>query len=134
MAASRAACSADSRGFGAEHAIPPLDDVQVQLEDATLVEDRLQHQRDDRLLALAKPRSRSGQEQVLRQLLGDRRPAGDDPPALLVLLDRKLDAIPVEPLVLDELRVLGGDHRPLEGDGYALVRHELIAVSLKRAM
>ena len=58
--------------------------------------------------------ARAGQEQVLRELLRDRRAAGDDAAALLVLLERELDAVPVEAFVLDEFRILGGDHRALQ--------------------
>ena len=47
-------------------------------------------------------------------------------PRLLVLLHRELDAVPVEAFVLDELRILGGDHRALQRVGDALVRNELI--------
>ena len=42
-------------------------------------------------------------------------------PLRAVLVHRLLDAVPVEAFVLDELRVLGGDHRALEVDRDALV-------------
>jgi hypothetical protein len=64
----------------------------------------------------------AGEEQVLGQLLGDGRAAGDDLALLLVLFQRLLDALPVEALVLGELGVLGGNHRALEVDRYALRR------------
>src|SRR5262245_19906975 len=88
------------RGLGPEHAAAPLDHVQIELEDALLVEDRLEHQRDHRLLALAQVAARRGQEEILRELLRDRRAAGDDASPALVLLQRALDAVPVEALVI----------------------------------
>src|SRR5512146_2882530 len=63
------------RGLGAEHAFAPLDVVEVDLEDALLGQQRLEHHRDDQLLALAREVALAGEEQVLRQLLGDRRAA-----------------------------------------------------------
>src|SRR5215831_5117847 len=41
------------RRFAPEDAVTPLDHVEIDLENAPLVEDRLEHQRDQRLLALA---------------------------------------------------------------------------------
>ena len=67
------------------------------------------------------------QEQVLGELLGDRRAAGDDAPLLLVLLQRALDAVPVEALVVDELGVLGGDDRALQRRRDAPVVDPLVA-------
>ena len=55
-----------------------------------------------------------GQEQVLRELLRDRRAAADDPALLPVLLQRVADAFPVEAAMLGKLRVLGRDHRALQ--------------------
>jgi hypothetical protein len=46
-------------------------------------------------------------------LLADRRAAGDRLSALPVLVERDLDAVPVEPLVFDELRILGGNQRAM---------------------
>ena len=50
-------------------------------------------------------------------------------PFLLVLLDRVLDAVPVEAFVLDELRVLGGDHRALQLRRDPLVGHPPVAAA-----
>ena len=60
---------AAGRGFTAKNTISPFDDVQVQLEDASLVEDRFEHERDQRFLGLAPIAALARQEQVLRQLL-----------------------------------------------------------------
>ena len=88
---------------------------------------RLQHHRDHGLLRLAPVAARRRQEQVLRELLGDRRSAGDHAPLPLILFHRELDAVPVEAFVVDELRILGGDQRALQVDRDALVRDVAIA-------
>ena len=134
IAASLAACSASSwaadraeivarSGFAAEHAVAPLDDVQIDLENATFVQDRFEQHRDQRFLALAPVAALARQEQVLRELLRNRRSAGDDATLAQVLVHRVLDAFPVESFVLDESCVFRGDHRALEMDRNALIRH-----------
>ena len=143
IAASRAACSAEScaagdaevalrRGLGAEDAVAPLDHVEVELEDALLRQHRLQQHGDHRLLRLAHVALLGRQEQVLRELLRDRRAARHDAALFLVLLERFLDAVPVEPRVLDEFRVLGGDHRALELRRDPRVGHPRVAQGRRR--
>src|SRR5436190_341073 len=94
------------RGFGAENPIAPFDDVEIELEDAALVEHRLEHQGDQRFFRLAPIASLRRKKQILRELLRDRRAAGDHTAATHVLVDRLLDSVPVEAFVLYELRVL----------------------------
>src|SRR5512132_1699281 len=65
-------------GFGAEHAAAPFDDIEVQLENALLIEDGFEQDGDDGLCGLAPIASRRRQEQVLGKLLRDRRTTGDD--------------------------------------------------------
>src|SRR6266568_7312122 len=66
------------RSLAAEHTVAPLDDVEVELEDAPLVEDRLEHYGDQRFLGLAPVTPLRRKEEVFRQLLADRRAPGDD--------------------------------------------------------
>ena len=85
------------RRFGAEHAVAPFDHVQVELEDAALVHDDLDHDGDRRFLRLAPPRALAREKQVLRELLRDRRAAGDDFAFAQVLLVRLADASQSKP-------------------------------------
>src|SRR6185436_7944963 len=63
------------RGPQATQVRPPLDDVQVDLEDSILAERRLEQKRDRQFLQLAADFLVTRQEQVLGQLLGDGRRA-----------------------------------------------------------
>src|SRR5512145_1519747 len=56
-------------GLGPEHPLAPLGVIEIELEDAALGHRVLDHPGDRRLLRLAQPGARSGQEQVLRELL-----------------------------------------------------------------
>ena len=80
----------------------------------SLLSTDLEHHRDHRLLALAHVAPLAREEQVLRELLGDGRAAGDHRALALVLLERALDPLQIEALVIGELRVLGDDHRALQ--------------------
>src|SRR5262249_36163087 len=100
--------------LGAEHVLSPLDDVEIELEDAALAHARFEHRRENRLLPLAKQAALPREKEVLRELLRDGRAPGDDLAAPLVLLQRALDAFPVETVVLDELGVLGDYDGPLQ--------------------
>src|SRR3989449_11276419 len=62
-------------GPKAEETRAPLNDVQVDLEDAVLAEGRLQQQRERQLLELPPEALLGRQEQVLGELLRDRRSA-----------------------------------------------------------
>src|SRR5258707_2780332 len=93
------------RRFGSEHVFAPLGDVEIDLENAVLVHRRLEHCGEYRFLALAQRAALTRKKQVLRELLGERRPPGDDSSAPQVSVHRPLDAFPVEALVIDELRV-----------------------------
>mmetsp|Transcript_6765 Transcript_6765/g.28422 ORF Transcript_6765/g.28422 Transcript_6765/m.28422 type:complete len:347 (-) Transcript_6765:4243-5283(-) len=125
------------RGLGAEQAFAPLDAVQIDLQDAALVQQPLEHQRDDKLLALAQQRALAGQEQVLGQLLADGgaadhlghalAPRLDPGLGLLVLLPGALEGVPVDAAVLGEAIVLAGDHGALERAGELGVIHPLLA-------
>src|SRR5205823_14269632 len=55
---------APRRGLASEHAVAPLDDVEIELEDAAFVENRLEHDGKNRLLALAPVASLAGEEEI----------------------------------------------------------------------
>src|ERR1700704_5189978 len=55
--------------FGAEDVFAPFHDVQIDLENAALVHDGLEHRGKNRLLALAQQTALSRKEQVLCELL-----------------------------------------------------------------
>ena len=93
-----------------------VDAVEIEFEDLILRIPALEPQRQDRLLDLARQRALLGQEQVLRQLLGQRRAALDAAPADHVAHEGARDAegidadMVVEPPVLDRhesLRQIG---------------------------
>ena len=92
----------DAIGAGAE-----IDPVQVELEDLVLGVVALQPERQDRLLDLARGGALLGQEQVLGELLGQRRAAlRDAAPRVRLLHDRAGDADRVDAEMLVEAPVL----------------------------
>src|SRR5262249_34211235 len=101
-------------GLGAEHAYAPFDRIQIDLEDALLVEPELEHPRDHELLTLAQVVLLRGQEQILGQLLRDGRTATHDMAALLVALPGVEHRIEFVARMVDEIGILAGDHRALE--------------------
>jgi hypothetical protein len=109
------------RRLGAEDAVTPLDHVEVDLEDAALGHDVLDHHRDQRLLSLAQGRALSRQEEVLGQLLRNGRTARHDPAFLPVFLARLLDGLPVEAFVVGKLGVFRHHHRALQARRDAIV-------------
>ena len=111
------------RGLAAEHAIAPFDDVEVELEDAPLVEDRLEHHGNQCFLGLAPITSFRRKEEVLGELLADRRAPSHDAALAVVPVECELYPFPVEAFMVDEPGVLGGDHRALELHRDALVRN-----------
>ncbi len=88
-----------------------IDLVEIELEDLVLGIGPLDLQREQRLLDLAGERHLVGQQEVLGDLLGDGRGALRPPARTVVLqVDRAgaRDALEVEPVVLVEILVLGG--------------------------
>ncbi len=89
---------------------PGLGNVEIDLHDPPLAPDVLDQQREPGLEPFAEIAAALPQEHVLGGLLADRRAAADAP-AFGVALDRLLDRLTVETVVLAELAVLAGDHR-----------------------
>src|SRR6185312_4030134 len=72
------------------------------------------------------------EEEVLRELLGDRGPARDDAALLRVLLARLLDRLPIEALMIDEARVFRHHDRALEARRDAAIGHPGMAELRRR--
>ena len=102
----------DAIGAGAQ-----VDPVQVDGQDLVLGEPMLQPQGQQKLLNFAFYRPFRGQKQVLRHLLGDRRPSLNDAPGLEVGLHGPRQADDVEAEVAKEAPVLGRQHGLDQGPG-----------------
>jgi hypothetical protein len=113
--------------FGAEHAVAPLDHIQIDLEYALLGHQRFEHRGNHRFLRLSPPRALARKKQVLRQLLRDGGAPRDDVTLAPVALPRLLDTIPVEAVVLQEFCVFGGYQRAFQMWRDFLIRHPLVA-------
>ena len=82
------------RGVDAIGAAAEIDAVEIELEDLVLAELALQRERQDRLLDLAAEAAVVGQEDVARELLGDRRGRADAV-AVLTTADAIARPIPI---------------------------------------
>ncbi len=112
------------------HAIGPgaqIHPVQIDGEDLVLAQPMLQPEGEQQFLHLALERTLRCQEQVLRHLLGNGAAALHDPSGPQVDVGRPRQADDVEPEMIVEAAVLGGDHclrhgrRQLaQGDGGAV--------------
>ena len=124
--ASSAACCRDERRrrhaevgarrrVRAPDAVAPLDDVEIDLEDARLRQRRLEPPRDDQLAQLAQRIARGREIQVLGELLRDacsRRAARRRVSSACCI--GHADLLDVDPLVLPERAVFGDQHGALQ--------------------
>src|SRR5437016_6001101 len=90
------------RRFRAVHAVAPLDHVEVQLEDTRLFQLRLEPASDDELAEFTQWVPRRRKIQILRELLSDCAAASQQPPARPVGLQRFLQLLEVDALMLPE--------------------------------
>ena len=88
----------------------PFGRVEVQLENALFLQRALQPPRQVRLERFAHDQLLAPEKQIARELHGDRAAAALVLSFLDVGLERILHLVPVEPLVLEELRVLRANH------------------------
>ena len=93
---------------------PELDDVQVPSQDDLLGQHRLEPPGQDRLRQLARDRAVVAEEGVLHELLRDRRAAAGEPLLAQIDLEAAADLRQIEPGVIPEPRVLGGDEGPAD--------------------
>ena len=110
----------------------PLHHVEVDLENAPFAEDEFgdRYQRD--LCAFAEDRAARSEEQVFDELLRNGRSSASAI-ALQILLGRDLDFMPIEAMVLVEVRVLCGDDSVLEIGRDLVEGNELVAFAIRRA-
>lgn len=115
-----------SSGFCAVHSISPLDDVQIDLENAALGQQAFHHHGDERLLGLAPIGALPGEEEVLGQLLADGRAAAQPVGLGEVALVGVFDRLPIETVVVEEPLVFGSDHGAFEVDGNVSIRDPIV--------
>ncbi len=99
------------RAVDAEGAAAHIGAVEIEFQNFVLGEPRLQPDREERLVDLALDGALVAQEQVLRQLLGDRRAALTDTAGLRVGQQRAKGAGDVDAEMVVEAAVLGGERR-----------------------
>ena len=102
------------RRFGAVDAVAPLDHIQIQLENARLLQLGLEPPRDDELAQLAQRVLRRRQIEVLGELLRDGAAAAKKASARPVGLERLLQLLEIHALVLPERIVFGDEHGALQ--------------------
>ncbi len=111
------------RRLDAERAAAHIGAVEIELQDLVLGEIGFQPQRQEGFLDLALDRALVRQEQVLGELLRERRAALHDGVGAEVLDKRADGAEHVDAEMLEEATVLGGEHRLDQMVGHLLERH-----------
>src|SRR3569623_620838 len=84
-----------SRGCGADHAVAPLDDVEINLEDAPLVHHLFLQRSNVGLFRLAQDIAVAGEKEIFGELLADGRAARDAAAAPPILFESDLHAVPI---------------------------------------
>ena len=115
----------------AERAVPEVDLVQIELENAILRIPTLEQHRQYGLLELALEALVGRQEEHLRQLLGDGAASFNDAMVPEVLVNGASDPRGIDPVVGVVARVLGGDNRVLELFRDLLERDDDAALDVK---
>ena len=100
-------------GLCAVDAGTPLDEVEIELEDALLAEDKLGDGDERGLRTFAEDGAAGAEEEIFDKLLGERGGAADAL-AFHVALGGELHLVPVEAVVLVEAPVFSGDDGVLE--------------------
>ena len=114
------------RRSDAERAATHVGAVQIELEDLALRQVGLEPERQIRLLDLALQRPLIRQEQVLRELLGDRGAALHNAAGPGVLLHGADGAEDIDAEMLEEAPVLRGDHRLHQIVGQVFNLHRVV--------
>jgi len=111
----------------------PFDHVKVYLENALFAEDEFGHRYECDLCALAEDRAARSEEQVFYELL---RNGGSSASAIAfqVVFGSDLDLVPIESMVLVEVRVLCGDYSVLEIGRDLAERNEFVAFAIRRVV
>ncbi len=116
------------RAIDTEGAAAHIGAIKVELEDFVLGQPRLQPDREKRLVHLALDGALIVQEQILRQLLGNRRAALPDTAGLCVGYQRARGAGDVDAEMIVEAAVLGGERRLDQVVGKILKRNRIIVL------
>ncbi len=114
------------RGVDAVGAAAEIGAVEIKLEDFFFRQPRLQPHGEERLLHLALERALVVEEEVLRELLGDRRAALHHAAGARVGAERAEGAGEVDAEMLVEAAILGGEHRLDQMIGKFLQRHRVV--------
>jgi len=116
-----------TRRVGAINPWPPLDHVQVQLENATFSEDQFgdRHQREFR--SFAQNRAAGPEKQILHELLRERGSTANAI-AFDVFFRGDLDLVPIEPVMLVKACILGGDDGVLQVGRDLAERNEFVTL------
>jgi hypothetical protein len=122
-----------SGGVCAVNSGSPLDDVEVELEDALLAEDEFGNGDEGELGAFAENGTAGPEEEILDELLRDRRGTAGSR-TLEVVYCGDLDLVPVEAVVLVETRVFSGDDGVLELGRYLGEGNEAVALMVGSAV
>src|SRR5437867_9086609 len=111
------------RCLDAPDTVTPFDDVQIELQNASLRESRLEAPRNDQLLELTDGIARWGQVEVLRKLLRDRAGAADRLSPFEVDLERGANLFDINAVMLPEAAVFRDEHGAFDMGRHARVRY-----------
>src|ERR1017187_2131110 len=109
----------------------PLDHVEVYLQNVLFAEDEFGHRYQCDLCALAEDRAARSEEEVFYELL---RNGGSSASAIAfqIVFGSDLDLVPIESMVLVEVRVLCGDCSVLEIGRDLAERNKFVAFAIRR--
>src|SRR5215469_2196905 len=109
----------------------PFHYVEVDFQNAPFAEDEFGDRHEGHLCALAEEGTVRSEEQVFDELLCNGG-SSTNAIALQILLGSNLDFVPIESMVLVEVRVLCGDDSVLEVGRDLGERNELVAFAIRR--
>ncbi len=120
-------------GLDADGTAAEIGAVEVHLQDLPLREARFEQEREEQFLQLALERPLGGQEQVLGELLGQRRAALHHLVRACVFDQRARRAEDVDAEVLEEAPVFSSERRFDQGVRDFLERHRIVVQETARA-
>lgn len=116
-----------ARGVGAVNAGAPLDEVEIELEDAALAEDEFGDGDQGEFGTFAKDGAAGSEEKVFDKLLSKGGGSADAVATFHVCVGVDADLVPVEAVVLVEAGVFSGDDGVLEVGRDLAERDEAVA-------
>ncbi len=121
------------RGVHAKCAAAEIGAIEIKLENLLLAQVRFQPERKKCLVDLALIGTLVGQKQVLRELLGDGRPALNHAAGLGIGHKGAEGALEIDAEVLEETPVLGCEHRLDQVIGKLVERHRVVMLDAAAA-